>query len=78
MVKHNKTCTFYTAYTQTGTRVSGNNILLLFLKFYFKKKENMLVATHEIDFKICQWVLTHSVKNFVLEYIPVSGFAEHS
>lgn len=43
MLKH----TFYTAYTQTGTRVSGNNTLLLFFKFYFKKKEeNMLVATH--------------------------------
>ena len=47
MVKHNKKYTFYTAYTQTGTRVSGNNTLLLFFKFYFKKKEeNMLVATH--------------------------------
>lgn len=46
MVKHSKKYTFYTAYTQTGARVSGNNTLLLFLKFYFRKKENMLVATH--------------------------------
>lgn len=56
--------------------------ILIFL-FYFKKKDRRKYAScnHQIDFTICQWVLTFTVENFVIRIyleMVLFGFTKHS